>query len=263
VIRVLYLGQKWIGERCLELLLAHPGIELCAVVTNPGSDTWWGTRGVFVRARSLGLSVVSNAERNDDAIAELAAVQGVDAIVSVQHPWIVRQHLLDLVGGAAFNLHSAKLPDYRGYNAVNHAILNGDGTYTVTLHWMVAEPDSGGIAFEETIPVGSGETARGLYERALAAGERAFVRFLDALAEGRDAVPRTELQGEGQFFPRSSIDPEREIRSLDDSEEVDVRSRALYFPPFEPAYYRRDGRKHYVLPDGFETFAHEFRSRLW
>jgi methionyl-tRNA formyltransferase len=211
----------------------------------------------------LGLPVISNETRNDGEIAELIRTLRPDALVAVQHPWIIPRETLDLVRGAAFNLHSAKLPDYRGHNAANHAILDRAPTSTVTLQWMAPEADMGPVAFEETFETVADDTARSLYERGLSAGEFAFGRFLDALAAGPDSVPRRALVGTGRFFPRSSIDDEREIRDPSDPDEVDVRSRALFFPPFEPAFFVADGRKHYVLPPGFVRFASEFGGVRW
>lgn len=262
MIRVLYLGQKWIGERCFELLIRHPRIEVCAAVTNPTPSRWWRTNAVWNRAQVLGIPVVSNEERNEEALGELVAVHRPAAILSVQHPWILPASLLEAVEGA-FNLHSARLPDYGGHNAVNHVLLNGEDTHTVTAHWMAASVDSGDVVFEETIRVEPTDTARRLYERALPAGETAFGRLLDAISAGIDTVPRRPLHGPVRFYPRSSIDSEREIVSLADARDVELRSRALYFPPFEPAFHVIDGRRHYVLPAGFAEFASEMAGASW
>lgn len=263
MIRVLYLGQKWAGDRCFRLLAAHSGVEPCGVVTNLTADNWWRTNGVHRDAVELGIPVLSNEDRNDDALKALIEEHGPDAIVSVQHPWILPPDHLAAVNGRAFNLHAARLPDYAGHNAVNHVILQGERTHTVTIHWMTESVDSGDAAFEETIPVLAEDTARSLYERALTACERAFTLLLDALASGVDELPRRPLMGEPRFYPRSSIDSEREIRSLDDPQDVSTRSRALYFPPFEPAFTTVDGQKQYIFPRGFAAYVHEFADMPW
>lgn len=260
---VLFLGQKWLGDRCFDRLVHHPEVRACAVVTNPAPTAWWRSNGVQVRAEALGIPTVSCEHRNEQEIEALLDEHRPDAIVSVQHPWIISERFLTAVDGAAFNVHAAKLPEYRGYNAASHVILNGDATHTVTAHWMTAGVDEGDIAFEETIDVRPDETARGLYERSLEAGEVVFDRLLDALAAPPESIPRRRPDGVGRFYPRSSLDDAREIQDHTAQDDVDVRSRALFFPPFEPAYFLRAGRKHYVLPEGFARFAHEFRGTHW
>ena len=66
----------------------------------------------------------------------------------------------------------------------------------------------------------------------------------------------------GAFHPRSSLEPLRDVTGVTDETELDTRVRALYFPPFEPAYRRVGDVRAYLLPAGFERYAHEFRGRL-
>jgi methionyl-tRNA formyltransferase len=257
VLRVVFLGQKWIGDRCFALLdrYRQNGVEIVGVVTNLSADRWWATAGVAEGARALGVPVISNEHPNHDAIAELAGQ--ADALLSVQHPWILRDELLRSVP-LALNLHLAKLPTYKGYNAANHAILNGERALTVTVHHLVAEVDAGPIAYEESVAIDGNETARSLYDKSVAAGEIAFGRLLDDLLGGREP-PRREQAGAPCFYARDSLAPLREL-SLDlEPAELDARVRGLYFPPFEPAYVLAGGTKAYVLPARFGEHAHEFR----
>jgi methionyl-tRNA formyltransferase len=175
----------------------------------------------------------------------------------VQHPWILPDKILAQAGFHAFNLHNAALPLYKGHNTCNHAILNGDEIYVSTVHWMVAEVDSGPIALEESVQIAPDETARSLYQKALTSGEIVFRRLLELLLSG-SPVPRTPMLGQSVFYPRSSLDALRDITDLPDATVADRRIRALFFPPFEPAYLRVAGRKQYVLPARFVDFAAEF-----
>jgi hypothetical protein len=54
------------------------------------------------------------------------------------------------------------------------------------------------------------------------------------------------MKGKGRFYSRHSIDTLREIKGL---HELDVKSRAFFIPPFEPAFVLMNGRKVYVLPE--------------
>lgn len=261
MIRILFLGQKWLGERCFDILqkLQSDSVCICGVVSNSSTEVWWQTNTIYQRCLSTGIPLIANDKRNDAAIVSMIAEMNVNTIISVQHPWIIPQESISLVNDRAFNLHNARLPTYRGHNACNHAILNGDQYYTSTLHWMVAEVDAGAIAFEETVEVAPDDTARSLYEKAIESGQMVFQRLLSHLMQ-RQPIPHKPISGTGVLYSRNSLDHFREIRDITNPEEVDRKSRALFFPPFEPAYYRLSGKKHYVLPANFHVFAHEFKA---
>jgi methionyl-tRNA formyltransferase len=253
--RAIFLGQKPIGEDCLRILLGYAGrgMEVVAAVSNadPG-QTWWQTAGVREAAEARGIPFLPNDQRYDAEIRQLMRDTAADTLISVQHSWILPGETLAQVGNRAFNLHNAKLPDYRGYNACSHALLNGDTTYTSTIHWMVPDVDKGGAAFEETFDIAPDETARSLHAKAMAAGLRAFENLAAALAAGI-GIPSRPLADGGVFYGRKSLDVLRQIVNPADPGEVDCKCRALYFPPFEPAYYLENGRKIQVLPAIPET----------
>lgn len=253
-VRALFLGQKPLGERCFDILReAGPeAVQVCGVVSNAETGVWWGTKRVHEIATAEGIPFVSNDERNTEAILDLVRAERVDTLLSVQHAWILPSSVLQAVDQRALNLHMARLPDYKGYNTFSHAILNGDSTYTSTIHWMVEEVDAGGIAFEETFDIAPEETARSLYEKATEAGLRAFRRLVEHLAEGAP-IPSAPRPGPGTFYARESLEGLREIADPGNPDEVQRKARAFWFPPFEPAYINAGGHRYHVLPPGAST----------
>jgi methionyl-tRNA formyltransferase len=250
--RVMYLGQKQVGEKCYEALKKIEGksLSINAVVTNDNDKVWWKSNTIFLDSQKRQIPFISNEKRNNKVIEELIISQKINLIMSVQHPWILPAEVLSKVKYQAFNLHNAKLPEYQGYNSCNHAIMNGDKFYTSTLHWLADNVDEGDIAFEETFEISSTQTALGLYQKAAEAGYSAFLKLVDFLLRGY-TIPRKLVQGIKQFYPRSSLNDIRQIKNVNDPQELDRKSRAMYFPPFEPAYILDSSGKHYVLPPDF------------
>lgn len=249
--KVLFLGQKPVGEDCFRLLLDEyrDSLEVVGCVTNTSRSVWWGTTGVADRAVEEHIAVVDNAERNEGEIAEILRCHPEAILLSAQHPWILSEGVLSSACGGAFNVHNAKLPDYKGHNSCNHAIYNGESTYTCTVHRLVADVDMGAIAFEETFAIDPGETALSLYRKAREAGARAFGRLLHALASDHE-VPAVPVAGEGRFYGRHSVEGLKRIPDIADAEDVDRRVRAGYFPAFGYAYYELGGRRFYLAPAG-------------
>ena len=253
VTRALFLGQKPIGEAAWRMLRDREEdgrLEVVAVCSNQdASSVWWRSNEVF---RTCGdRPFIDNGARNEEQLRSVLEEMRIDALLCVHHPWILSDEVLRLVDYNALTLHNAKLPTYRGHNAVNHALLNGDGTFTCTAHWMADEVDAGDIAFECTVDIESAETALSLYAKGHHAALRLFAELLRRLDSG-EAIPRRAMPSGGAFYARDSIEDLREIRDLD-PRAIEVRARAFYFPPFEPAYISVDGRKLYVTPAASKT----------
>ncbi len=128
MVRVLYIGQKWIGEKCFAYLHSKQSdsLQICGAVSNISADVWWKSNGIYTRCLDGGVPFLSNERRNNDQILKMIADFDINTIFSVQHRWILPRTLLESVKYRAFNLHNAKLPDYKGNNICNHAILNRD-----------------------------------------------------------------------------------------------------------------------------------------
>ena len=244
--RILFLGQKPVGEAAWELLRSagSPALDIAGVVSNADDQrVWWRSNRVFESRGDV--PFLDNVRRVEDELVELIRVQRIDTLLSVQHPWIIGKRVLDAVGGRAINVHNAPLPAYRGFNAVNHALLNGEASFACTAHWMVPEVDDGEIAFEYVFPIATDETALSLYAKAHHAALRLVSEVVERLADGRP-LPRRESRGVSRFFARDSIAGLRTVAGGSPAE-LGRTARAFYFPPFEPAHLAVDG-KTYLLP---------------
>ena len=69
-----------------------------------------------------------------------------DLIVSIRYGHVLKQSVLDIPHLGVLNLHSGKLPQYRGVMATFRALLAGDAELFSTLHWIDDETiDTGRI----------------------------------------------------------------------------------------------------------------------
>ncbi len=251
--RILFMGQKPVGQRAFRRLLARQtDIVLTGAVSNISLDGWWGDNEIHSICARNKWPFIDNAKPNNEAIRNLIEEHSVNCIVSVQHTWILPDFVIDDVNGFAFNLHLAPLPEFKGWHGGNHAILQGLGTFGVSLHWLTHEVDSGSMAYTATFPVQPDDTAQSLYRRSEEAGLRLFDRLLDDLAAGH-TPERLPLQGEHRYYDAALLDRYREVKSLENAEDVDRRVRALYFPPFEPAHVKVAGRKIFLVPTYRDT----------
>ena len=244
-------------------MLNHAGDQyvVAGACSNVNTEVWWKSNDVYLKAQQRDLPFVSNEKRNEAALLDLVHSQSIDMLISVQHSWILPDSILRAVNYQALNLHNAKLPRYKGYYTGNHAILNGDKTYTSTIHWMVKNVDEGPIAFEETIPIHPEDTAIRLYEKSSEAAVLAFEKLLNHLVEEKE-IPRQPLIGSGTFYSKTDLDNVRQIHNPSDPDEVDRKARALFFPPSEPAFYLEQNRKIHVLPQDYAGYVEDIKEFL-
>lgn len=249
--RIMFLGQKPIGEMCFDILVSRQSmnIEISAIVSNSSTENvWWNSDKPHQYAMSNGLRFIGNESRNTDKIKECIKEKDINLLISVGHKWIIDKETLDLVDGNAINLHLAPLPMYQGNFTFNHAILNHDKQYGVTLHFMQEQVDTGDYIYMPRFDIEKKDTAYSLYSKSIKAGVKAFEDFIVLLANGED-VPRNKMTGTAHFYDRHSIDGQREIRDISDQNELLTKARAFYFPPFESAYFWNEGLKYYITPE--------------
>jgi methionyl-tRNA formyltransferase len=248
--KILFLGQKPLGQACFLKLIAesNSGLIVCGAVSNESLQNWWQENAIFLWAQENGMPFIANEQRNDNLIREFIIRHQIDCLISVQHAWILPGDILDLVRGQAFNIHLAKLPEYKGWHGVSHALLNEEKNYTVSLHWMVNDVDSGAIAYEKQLDIFPHDTARSLYARAGSAGLDLFEQLLMDLKLGRE-VPKHPLQGTHRFYDRKAIDRYRILDPATAPEKIERVARALYFPPYEPASLNLPQGKLYLIPE--------------
>ena len=93
-----------------------------------------------------------SAPNSQDGLLVLAN-NSPDLIVSVRFGHILKSPAIAIPRLGVLNLHSGKLPAYRGVMATFRALLNQDVTLGTTLHWIDSESiDSGPIISQQSLP---------------------------------------------------------------------------------------------------------------
>jgi methionyl-tRNA formyltransferase len=151
-------------------------------------------RGVAVRH----LRIINRPEY----LAELRE-RRVDVLLSVAAPEILGRDAL-AVAPYVLNVHSGKLPEYRGMMPTFWALLNGEQEIVVTVHEMAEKVDAGAVVAEFPITVGPGESTFELAARAKKVSGREVAHLLGRVGTRSWPQRRPLPQGHGTYytFPR-------------------------------------------------------------
>lgn len=245
--RVIFLGNRRIAWDALNLLSEDPyrrDFDVRVIVTD--ADIW---RNCQARGFPHDAVYISSQQRHSELIRDAIVANSVDLILSIQYNWVIATETIDLVKGRAFNLHNARLPDYKGYNSISHAIANGDTTYDTTVHWMAEKVDCGDIAYVSQTSIASDDTALSLYVKTAMAAKNSVRCLLDDLSRGIEPPRKPQVAGAGTFYPRNSISELANVTGEASPEKLARIARAAYFPPYNTAFILHDKNRYILLPE--------------
>ena len=157
--RITLVGSRHFGVTVLNMLRQHDQ-DVVRVVVHDGGDR------LVAAAKAAGIEVVVQADRKTVTAAEIAP--GTDLIVTAHsHARVTREALAaSRLGGIGY--HPSLLPRHRGLAAVEWTIREGDPIAGGTIYHLADQMDAGAIVVQDWCFVKKGETARELWERALA-----------------------------------------------------------------------------------------------
>jgi methionyl-tRNA formyltransferase len=157
--RITLVGSRHFGVTTLDML-RQQGAEIAGVVVADADDR------LATAARAVGIKVIVQADPKLVAASEIPA--GTDLIVTAHsHARVSKQALAEArLGGIGY--HPSLLPRHRGIAAVEWTIREGDPIAGGTVYHLADQMDAGAIAAQDWVFVKKGETARQLWERALA-----------------------------------------------------------------------------------------------
>ena len=104
----------------------------------------------------------------DAAQAEIAGhlqAAEVDVVVLIGFMRILKEPVLSLYAGRIVNVHPSLLPKYKGANAVQMALDEGELETGCTVHLVTDEIDAGRILAQAKVPILVGDTAAILHQR--------------------------------------------------------------------------------------------------
>jgi methionyl-tRNA formyltransferase len=140
-----------------------------------------------------------NAPEYLDEVRRLAP----DVIVSVAAPEIFRKEILRIPRLGCINIHSGRLPVYRGMMPTFWQMLHGEPAVTVTVHEMAEALDAGKILGTVTVPLRSQDSLDRVIRTTKEAGARLLIDVLSKIAQGLESRVPVDMSGKKYFsFPQ-------------------------------------------------------------
>ncbi len=174
-IRCTLVGSRYFGAKVFEAL-RNERVDVARVVAPAADDR------LALAAQADGVPV--HVLENPKIVPAAAIAEGTDLIVAAHtHARVSNEALArSRLGGIGY--HPSLLPRHRGIAAVEWTILERDPIAGGTVYHLADGWDAGAIAAQDWCFVAKGETARELWERALAPmGLKLLTRVVHYAAE--------------------------------------------------------------------------------
>lgn len=157
--KITLVGSRHFGVSVLQMLKGR-GVEIASVVVADGEDR------LAAAAREAGVALSVQKDPKNVAADEIPA--GTDLIITAHSHARVGAEALEKSRLGGIGYHPSLLPRHRGIAAVEWTIKEGDPIAGGSIYHLAERMDAGAIAAQDWCFVKQGETARELWERALA-----------------------------------------------------------------------------------------------
>jgi methionyl-tRNA formyltransferase len=187
MVKTIFMGADPIALPLLETLLAHPEIDLCAVLTQPDRPSGRGKKlspnPIKAWATTNGLEIRAP-EKPSDAEIEWLQGLGIKLSLVMAYGHILRKSLLHSPPLGTWNFHASILPKHRGASPIESAILAGEQQTGVSLMQIVPKMDAGPVLDVEKVPITSEDTSPSLREKLSLACKPLLLRNIQKLLAG-------------------------------------------------------------------------------
>lgn len=240
--KIIYMGRK---KQSVDLIrwTLDQGIEIVAVCT----DSQFENSPTAKYARELSIPVISMEEAEEYVTSHPGEI---DLAVSYLYWRRIKKPLIEGPNSGCINFHPAILPDWKGCGGYNIAILKKLPQWGVTAHYVDETIDTGKIikvnlfdfdyktATAQSLEKVTQEELMNLYKEVL----------LEVKEKGRLETLEVD-NSKGTYISRKQMNDMKKITEEDlESEDLDVKVRAFWFPPYDGAYIEKNGKK-YTLVD--------------
>jgi methionyl-tRNA formyltransferase len=142
-------------------------------------------RSIASLARSTGIPLVGARSVNQPEYISQVRAMAPDVIVSVAAPEVFKPELLEVPRLGCINIHSGRLPMYRGMMPTFWQMLRGEKAATITVHRMTEKLDAGDVMATQDFAIKTFDSLDRVIQGTKREGARLVIRVLLDLRAGR------------------------------------------------------------------------------
>ncbi len=240
--KMIFMGRK---KQAAELLkwTVEQRIEVVSVCT----DNQFDNSPTANMAKELNIPVISMEEAEEYVNTHPGEIDLVSSYLFWRK---IRKPLIEGPKYGCINFHPAILPDWKGCGGYNIAILKKLPQWGVTAHYVNEDIDTGKLIKVNKFDFDYNTATAQSLEKVTQ--EKLVELYKDIILQVKEKglLPTLNIDNsQGTYISRKQMNDMKEIKLEDiNSEDLDLKIRAFWFPPYDGAYIEVNGVK-YTLVD--------------
>jgi len=135
----------------------------------------------------------------------------INLIASVSPTQIFKKRLINIPKYGCINIHTAKLPKYRGLYPTYWAMAYGDKTVGISIHYIEEGIDTGKIILQDDVEILQHTTLDYMLKATKLKGVQLLIEAISQIAEG--TVQAFYPEGKGTYFSFPTLESYRKFKS--------------------------------------------------
>ncbi|MGF1762549.1 methionyl-tRNA formyltransferase [Aliivibrio kagoshimensis] len=161
--RIGYFADGPWSHKALELIYNTTGLEIVFIV--PRFDTQDPVLKSWAEKLQVPFIPVENV--NTDNFLSVMNEHKPELLVSMSFNQILKADIINYAPQGFINCHAGALPYYRGRNPLNWALINGESSFGITVHYVDEGIDTGDIIEQRLYPIKLNDTYNTLLEKSI------------------------------------------------------------------------------------------------
>jgi methionyl-tRNA formyltransferase len=154
-------------------------------------------------AAHRGIPVIETPTVNDPSFVEGLRSLELDLVISIAAPEIFKKDLLEAPRLGCINMHSGKLPEYRGMMPTFWQMLHGEPHITISVHQMVQKLDAGDLLATRAFPIKEADSLDRIITGTKREGARLLIDVLGQLHRSEiRPIPLLHSRASYYSFPK-------------------------------------------------------------
>ncbi|MDD9148065.1 methionyl-tRNA formyltransferase [Sporolactobacillus sp. CQH2019] len=193
--RILFFGDGPWAQKSLEYLINLSGVTICGVVLRYDNPDFLLKK--IAEKNSISVYIEKNVNCNN--FLNFCKNLAFDLGVSMSFNQIIKSKLREIPQNGFINCHAGKLPNYRGRNIINWALINDEKEIGVTAHYIDDSIDTGAIITQSSITISESDNYRTLLFKATDKCAEVLIRAVQKIKDGNVAAKK-QSHINGSYF---------------------------------------------------------------
>jgi methionyl-tRNA formyltransferase len=162
---VLFVAQDF-GYQLVKHLQTLHGIDFLVISYDDQYDLYYGYRSVLKHCTEIGIKCFDYS-KNRQKIYDIVTSFHPTHILCGYFAKLLSEKIIRSAEHGTFNIHPGYLPQYRGPFPTAWAILNGENSFGITIHYVDIGIDTGDIIFQRKFDILPDETGHEIYKKSM------------------------------------------------------------------------------------------------